>query len=67
MTTHREEWSKMAFNRVSAEATRTILKHIEMQGPEGIEPTFVQSRIEDAMMISASLMISIGHYLEEQR
>lgn len=69
MTTYREEWSKLAFNRVSAEATRSILKHIEAQGAEEVEPMFVQSRIEDAMMISASLMIGIGigHYLEEQK
>lgn len=66
MTTYREKWSKLAFNTVSAEATRTIMKHIETQGVDEVEPMFVQSRIEDAMMIAASLMIGIGHYLDEQ-
>lgn len=57
MTAYQKKWSKLAFNRVSVEATRTILRHIEVQGELGPEPMFIQSRIEDAMTIAASLMI----------
>lgn len=56
MTTYREEWAQLALTRISAEATRTILRHNEMQGE--LDPTFLQARIEDAMVVSASVLSS---------